>query len=76
MINHYELHRALIDRERELLEKRAEYESQVDDAITAIKSDRRARAAARASRRPARRVGAIRPVRWVMLRLAQSWSRP
>jgi hypothetical protein len=76
MINHYELHRALLGRERELLEKRAEYEARVDDAIAAIKLDRRERAAARGSRRPGLRFDGIRPIRWVMLRLSQSGGRP
>jgi hypothetical protein len=72
MLSHYELHRRVLAKEQELLEKRALYESQVDEAMSAIKSARRDHVAARASRRPALRFGAIRPIHWVMLRLSQS----
>lgn len=69
---HYELHRHLIERERELLEKRAEYEAQVDAAAAAAKAARKEQAVARASGRPVRRIGAFRPMHWLKLRLAQS----
>src|SRR5690606_34408104 len=79
MINHYDLHRRILERERQLLEKRAVAEAQVQTAIDAIRSERQAQAEAKASRRREQRGEAIlpiRPFRRVMLRLSQAWGRP
>lgn len=75
MISHYNLHAKLVAREQELMEKRAYYEAQIDEALAAARAARaakKAQAATSARPRPERQIGAIRPMRWLRLRLAQS----
>jgi multidrug efflux pump subunit AcrA (membrane-fusion protein) len=74
MMSHHNLHARLVAREQELLEKRAYYEAQIDEALAAARAARAAKKAQAASARPRpeRQIGAIRPMRWLRLRLAQS----
>lgn len=73
-MSHHNLHARLVAREQELLEKRAYYEAQIDEALAAARAARAAKKAEAASARPRpeRQIGAIRPMRWLRLRLAQS----
>lgn len=73
-MSHHSLHARLVAREQELLEKRAYYEAQIDEALAAARAARAAKKAQAASARPRpeRQIGAIRPMRWLRLRLAQS----